>query len=277
MWVPAVDARPPITRDERSPPHIPRPVDMGDEAPAELRRTGRVRRRPDPRSHQDQQPDSRPAHHHPPHPRTRQRPGDQPPSRAGAAAPPASTQPAAQTLVDTILSASDEQTVTVPATTATDTVAPASRRQPKNRSSATETSRRNPRSAPTCQGADLHTRHRGVRTAAHVLLEVGNATACPARLPAYAGIAPLTHRSGFNITGEHAPHSPPSQIPPAGLLRPRTRRRHETTPHLSPTPTLRRPVRHVPQQPLPPTPRTETKQCLRPVDEQEGSYPPDHL
>ena len=47
----------------------------------------------------------------------------------------------------------------------------------------------------------------GVRTAARILLEVGDASnfASSAHLAAYAGIAPVTRRSGTSIRGEHAP------------------------------------------------------------------------
>ena len=45
----------------------------------------------------------------------------------------------------------------------------------------------------------------GVRTGARILLEVGDgsAFASAAHLAAYAGIAPVTHRSGTSIRGEH--------------------------------------------------------------------------
>ena len=45
----------------------------------------------------------------------------------------------------------------------------------------------------------------GVRTAARILLEIGDASAfaSSAHLAAYAGIAPVTHRSGTSIKGEH--------------------------------------------------------------------------
>jgi transposase len=45
----------------------------------------------------------------------------------------------------------------------------------------------------------------GVRTAARILLEIGDATAFKSsgHLAAYAGIAPVTRRSGSSIRGEH--------------------------------------------------------------------------
>lgn len=46
----------------------------------------------------------------------------------------------------------------------------------------------------------------GVRTAARILLEVGNGSAFKSAGPlaAYAGIGPVTHRSGSSIRGEHS-------------------------------------------------------------------------
>lgn len=46
-----------------------------------------------------------------------------------------------------------------------------------------------------------------VRTAARILLEVGDASAfpTPGHLAAYAGLAPVTRRSGSSIRGEHPP------------------------------------------------------------------------
>lgn len=49
----------------------------------------------------------------------------------------------------------------------------------------------------------------GIRTAARILLEVGDGSAfkSAANLAAYAGIAPVTHRSGTSIRGEHPARS----------------------------------------------------------------------
>jgi transposase len=49
----------------------------------------------------------------------------------------------------------------------------------------------------------------GVRTAARILLEVGDAGSfpTPGHLAAYAGLAPVTRRSGISIRGEHPPRS----------------------------------------------------------------------
>ena len=45
----------------------------------------------------------------------------------------------------------------------------------------------------------------GVRTAARILVEVGDASSFPStgHLAAYAGLAPVTRRSGSSIKGEH--------------------------------------------------------------------------
>jgi transposase len=47
----------------------------------------------------------------------------------------------------------------------------------------------------------------GVRIAARILLEVGDGSAfpTPGHLAAYAGLAPVTRRSGSSIRGEHPP------------------------------------------------------------------------
>jgi transposase len=49
----------------------------------------------------------------------------------------------------------------------------------------------------------------GVRTAARILLEIGDASSFPSagHLAAYAGLAPVTRRSGISIRGEHPPRS----------------------------------------------------------------------
>lgn len=49
----------------------------------------------------------------------------------------------------------------------------------------------------------------GVRTAARILLEVGDASSFPSagHLAAYAGLAPVTRRSGTSVRGEHPPRS----------------------------------------------------------------------
>lgn len=60
----------------------------------------------------------------------------------------------------------------------------------------------------------------GVRTGARILLEVGDATAFPTsgHLAAYAGLAPVTRRSGSSIRGEHPPKGGNKQLKRAFFL-----------------------------------------------------------
>ena len=60
----------------------------------------------------------------------------------------------------------------------------------------------------------------GVRTAARILLEVGDASSFPsaAHLAAYAGLAPVTHRSGISIRGERPPRGGNKQLKRALFL-----------------------------------------------------------
>jgi transposase len=60
----------------------------------------------------------------------------------------------------------------------------------------------------------------GVRTAARILLEVGDgsAFASPGHLAAYAGLAPITRRSGTSIRGEHPPKGGNKQLKRAFFL-----------------------------------------------------------
>ncbi len=60
----------------------------------------------------------------------------------------------------------------------------------------------------------------GVRTAARILLEVGDGTAFPTsgHLAAYAGLAPVTRRSGSGIRGEHPPCGGNKQLKRAFFL-----------------------------------------------------------
>ena len=60
----------------------------------------------------------------------------------------------------------------------------------------------------------------GVRTGARILLEVGDAAAFPtsAHLAAYAGLAPVTRRSGSSIRGEHPPKGGNKQLKRAFFL-----------------------------------------------------------
>jgi transposase len=60
----------------------------------------------------------------------------------------------------------------------------------------------------------------GVRTAARILLEVGDGSAFPTsgHLAAYAGLAPVTRRSGTSIRGEHPPRGGNKQLKRALFL-----------------------------------------------------------
>jgi transposase len=115
-------------------------------------------------------------------------------------------------LVASILTALDEQTVTVPGTIAADTVLP---RLAENLKSVLQ--QRKTVAAEVEEMLDAHPLAPvltsmpgiGVRTAARILLEIGDASgfASAAHLAAYAGIAPVTHRSGASIKGEHPARS----------------------------------------------------------------------
>ncbi|RKT51654.1 IS110 family transposase [Saccharothrix australiensis] len=111
-------------------------------------------------------------------------------------------------LVATILAALDEQTVTVPGTTAADTVLPRLADSLK-----TVLLQRKQVAAEVEGILDAHPLAGvltsmpgiGVRTAARILLEIGDASAFKSsgHLAAYAGIAPVTRSSGSSIKGEH--------------------------------------------------------------------------
>uniref|UniRef100_UPI000365EF81 IS110 family transposase n=1 Tax=Actinoalloteichus spitiensis TaxID=252394 RepID=UPI000365EF81 len=110
-------------------------------------------------------------------------------------------------LVTAILAALDEQTVVVPGTTAADTVLPRLADSLKSvllqrRQVATEVE--GILDAHPLAGVLTSMPGIGVRTAARILLEVGDASAftSSAHLAAYAGIAPVTRSSGSSIKGE---------------------------------------------------------------------------
>jgi transposase len=67
-------------------------------------------------------------------------------------------------------------------------------------------SSRRRRCPPSCRGPDLDAR-RGVRTAARILLEVGDGSAfrTSGHLAAYACLAPVTRKSGISSRGERPP------------------------------------------------------------------------
>jgi transposase len=111
-------------------------------------------------------------------------------------------------LVTAILAALDEQTVVVPGTTAADTVLP--RLDDSLKTVLLQ------RKQVAAEGEGILDAHPlagvlismpgiGVRTAARILLEIGDASGFKSsgHLAAYAGIAPVTRSSGSSIKGEH--------------------------------------------------------------------------
>ncbi|MFC7626115.1 IS110 family transposase, partial [Microlunatus sp. GCM10028923] len=115
-------------------------------------------------------------------------------------------------LVDAVITALSEQTVTVPGAAAAERVLP------RLATSLTETlDQRAQLAAEVEQVLDAHPLARvltsmpgvGVRTAARILLEVGDGSTFPTsgHLAAYAGLAPVTRRSGTSIRGEHPARS----------------------------------------------------------------------
>jgi transposase len=111
-------------------------------------------------------------------------------------------------LVSALWAALDEQTVVVPGTAAADRVLPRLAESLK-----TVLAQRSELAGEVEEILDAHPLAQvlismpgiGVRTAARILLEIGDASAfaSSAHLAAYAGIAPVTHRSGTSIKGEH--------------------------------------------------------------------------
>jgi transposase len=113
-----------------------------------------------------------------------------------------------QRLVTAILAALDEQTVTVPGTTAADTVLPRladSLKTVLQQRKQVATEVEEILDAHPLAGVLTSMPGIGVRTAARILLEIGDASAfkSSAHLAAYAGIAPVTRSSGSSIKGEH--------------------------------------------------------------------------
>ncbi|WP_116206789.1 IS110 family transposase [Amycolatopsis circi] len=111
-------------------------------------------------------------------------------------------------LVENILAALDEQTVTVAGTAAADKILPRLADNLK-----TVLQQRKTIASEVEEILDAHPLAQvltsmpgiGVRTAARILLEIGDASGFKSsgHLAAYAGIAPVTHRSGTSIKGEH--------------------------------------------------------------------------
>ncbi|WP_206499091.1 IS110 family transposase [Rhodococcus sp. KRD175] len=115
-------------------------------------------------------------------------------------------------LVTEIYAALESQTVVVPGSAAAETVLP------KLADSLKETlQQRKTIAADVERMLDAHPLSSvlismpgiGIRTAARILLEVGDGSAFKSagHLAAYAGIAPVTHRSGTSIRGEHPARS----------------------------------------------------------------------
>jgi transposase len=126
-------------------------------------------------------------------------------------------------LVEQVFTALDAQTVVVPGTTAAETVLP------RLADSLSDLLRQRDQVAAEVEGMlDAHPLSSvltsmpgiGVRTAARILLEVGDGTSFPTagHLAAYAGLAPVTRRSGTSIRGEHPPKGGNKQLKRAFFL-----------------------------------------------------------
>ena len=153
------------------------------------------------------------------------------PAAANSPRSPPSTHPAWVTrLVEQILAALAEQTVIVPGTAAAETVLP------RLADCCATPFANDAQVADQVEGIlDAHPLAEvltsmpgiGVRTAARILLEVGDATAFPTsgHLAAYAGLAPVTRRSGTSIRGEHPPRGgnkqPQTRVLPGRVRLPR--------------------------------------------------------
>ncbi|MEU0479225.1 IS110 family transposase [Streptosporangium sp. NPDC006013] len=113
-------------------------------------------------------------------------------------------------MVDDVLVALEAQTVVVPGTSAAETVLPR-----LSRSLRSVLDQRRQVAAEVEAMLDAHPLAKvlitmpglGIRTTARLLLEIGDisAFATPGHLAAYAGLAPVTRRSGSSIKGEHPP------------------------------------------------------------------------
>ena len=117
-----------------------------------------------------------------------------------------------ETLLDTIAMALGEQSVTVPGTRAAELVLPQ-----LAATLAGLLAQRKQAAAQIEEMLDAHPLSKvltsmpgiGVRTGARILLEVGDGSSFPTsgHLAAYAGLAPVTRRSGTSIRGEHPSRS----------------------------------------------------------------------
>jgi len=132
---------------------------------------------------------------------------------SGSWPPPAKADPrGAEQLVDPIWARLAQQTVVVPGTAAADAILPK-----LDRSLADTLDQRRRIATQVEQVLDVHPRAEvltsmpgvGVRTSARILLPVGDGSSCPtaAHPAAYGGLAPVTHRSGISIRGQHPARS----------------------------------------------------------------------
>ncbi|MDQ1304473.1 MAG: hypothetical protein QG671_300 [Actinomycetota bacterium] len=127
-------------------------------------------------------------------------------------------------LVEALLTALQEQTVVVPGTKAAEAVLP---RLADNL--AAVLAQRRQLAVEVEEILDAHPLAKvltslpglGVRTAARVLIEVGDGSsfATSGHLAAYAGLAPVTRRSGSSIRGEHPPRGGNKQLKRASRAR----------------------------------------------------------
>ncbi|GFJ77322.1 insertion element IS110 uncharacterized 43.6 kDa protein [Phytohabitans houttuyneae] len=126
-------------------------------------------------------------------------------------------------LVEQILVALDTQTVVVPGTAAAETILP------RLADNLRDLLHQRDQLAEQVEGMlDAHPLAEvltsmpgiGVRTAARILLEVGDGSTfpTPGHLAAYAGLAPVTRRSGTSIRGEHPPKGGNKQLKRAFFL-----------------------------------------------------------
>lgn len=126
-------------------------------------------------------------------------------------------------LVEGVMAALDEQTVVVPGTAAAETILPrladSLRDVLQQRDQVADEVDRMLDTHPL---AEVLTSMPGigVRTAARILLEVGDGSsfASPGHLAAYAGLAPVTRRSGSSIRGEHPARGGNKQLKRAFFL-----------------------------------------------------------
>lgn len=126
-------------------------------------------------------------------------------------------------LIQAILAALNEQTVTVPGATAAETILPrladslrdVLRQRDQVASEVERMLDAHPLAAVLTSMPGI-----GVRTGARILLEVGDGTtfASSGHLAAYAGLAPVTRRSGSSIRGEHPPKGGNKQLKRAFFL-----------------------------------------------------------